>query len=496
MTTLPFARRIAFFLAVLAFSSLPRARAQDKDRWYVLEMFGGRAGWVHTSEETKDGIITSRSRMNLRFNRADGAVSMETRGEFVESVEGKPISMSRTQKFGAIEMVQTYRFVDDGIDVHTKQGDAESTRRIPLPEGTWLPPAAAERYALQRFRSGAKEITVRTISPETGPTPVTITRRGFERETLEVLGRRIEVFRTQSENSAAPDIRSTEWVDVDGELVRSETYLGNLPLIMILTTREEALAEGTPPAPDAMAATLVKPDKPIHNPRRVRKAVYRLTVSEGELPLLPNTGTQTVEKIDDRTLRVTVDTTSLKPAPEADVVNPAFLRATPICNFEDPKVKELAEAAGNSKSGRDLAEALRRFVYRHIRNKNMDVGFATASEVARKGAGDCSEHGVFLTALLRANAIPARAAAGLIYVDQIGESKGVFGYHMWAQGLLSIDGKHRWVDLDATLPVGFTYDATHITIDTSELDDSDPTGGLARVAQVMGRLRISVESLE
>ena len=37
---------------------------------------------------------------------------------------------------------------------------------------------------------------------------------------------------------------------------------------------------------------------------------------------------------------------------------------------------------------------------------------------ARTRSGDCSEHAVLLTALLRARGIPARVSHGLVYLEQ------------------------------------------------------------------------------
>jgi len=131
-------------------------------------------------------------------------------------------------------------------------------------------------------------------------------------------------------------------------------------------------------------------------------------------------------------------------------------------------------------------------VYGFIKKKSLGVGFASATETARSREGDCSEHGVLLCALLRANGIRARVATGLIYADSFAGSQNIFGYHMWAQALITADGKSRWVDLDATLPMGITYDATHICMGTSDLADGDQTQSMMSVATSMGRVKIQV----
>jgi transglutaminase-like putative cysteine protease len=144
----------------------------------------------------------------------------------------------------------------------------------------------------------------------------------------------------------------------------------------------------------------------------------------------------------------------------------------------------------------DKAEALRREVYVFIADKNLGTGMGSSTEVLRTKEGDCTEHGVLLCAALRKVGIPARVATGLIYADAFAGGKDIFGYHMWAQALLEVDGVKRWVDLDATLPNAKPYDATHITIATSDLSDESGTLSLLNVASVMGRLQISVQEVD
>src|SRR5205085_3072434 len=128
--------------------------------------------------------------------------------------------------------------------------------------------------------------------------------------------------------------------------------------------------------------------------------------------------------------------------------------------------------------------------------KDLGVGFANASETARTRRGDCTEHGVLLAALLRAANIPSRVACGLIYADGFAGSKHIFGYHMWAQALLNVNGKPTWVDLDGTLGDKTPFDATHIALAVSALADGQSQDALMAIATVIGRLQIKVESVE
>jgi transglutaminase-like putative cysteine protease len=128
------------------------------------------------------------------------------------------------------------------------------------------------------------------------------------------------------------------------------------------------------------------------------------------------------------------------------------------------------------------AEAMRDFVRRWIRTKGLSTAFASASETAVNREGDCSEHGVLLAAMLRADGIPSRVASGLVWIDWA----NAFGWHMWTQAL--IDG--HWIDLDATLDQ--TYSAGHVLVSTSSLADGDGQGQLVGLLGLLGNIDIEV----
>ena len=100
----------------------------------------------------------------------------------------------------------------------------------------------------------------------------------------------------------------------------------------------------------------------------------------------------------------------------------------------------------------------------------------------RSHEGDCSEHGVLLAAMLRAEGIPSRVASGLVWMDGL----DAFGWHMWTQAF--IDG--QWIDLDATLRVPFTVG--HILVATSALEDGDGQRELLALLGLLGNLEVEV----
>lgn len=465
------------------------------DRWYEVWMAGARAGWAHELVVEDGDEVRTRTVSRLVLGRAEESTEIRSETEFVETPEGRPVELRVVQHMGGTPLRTTYRFDDDGVEAVSGQNGAEHTTRLPAPEGEWLPPRAAARYLAQRLASGAREVTVRTIEATDGMVVSTTTRTALTPDTVEIDGRETECVRANVRTTTGPiTMEGREWIADDGATLRLELRVGSVEIRQVATTRERALADFDPP--EIMVSTFVSPDRPVPDPRRASRAVYRLSMEEGRLPALPESGAQRVEPEGPRAARVVVETRNPRPA-EA-VERDAHLARTTYADTADRVIRSLTDralaGAGRDEAGR--AETLRRFVHTHIREKDLGTAFATASEVARSRQGDCSEHGVLLAAMLRVAGIPSRVAVGLVYLERFGDQRDVFGYHMWTQALLETPDGPAWIDLDPTMPPGFPFDATHIALGVSDLADGQTVSALAAVAPLLGSLRIEVEEVE
>lgn len=490
--------RLALF-ALFTLLAAPALAAEPVDRWYIVTLGGDRSGYVHETIKTDDdGNTVSRYRLVLEIRRDRQRLTIEQASSFVETPTGEPVSMRSEQSLGAEPVILEASFKPDGVELVTRSGGRTVRDSRPPIEGRWLPPAAAAEFVRQRLEAGAEEIVVRTIDPAGGLTPVTITRSNITRAEVEVIGKRVPAFRTTVKHSSLPGIESTEYLDASGRAVRSSINLGPMSLEIIASERELALAELDPP--ELMQRTFVRPDRLIERPRAATSASFVLRVPEGELPDLPGAGAQTVEPLEDGRVRIDVRTGRTTPAPDA--ADPAHTSASTMLDLTDPELIALHRRATRNLNEEQTddpaarAEALRRFVYRYITDKSLGVGFATASEVARTRHGDCTEHAALLAALLRLDAIPSRVVSGLIYADSFAGSDDIFGFHMWVQAAVEIDGERRWLDLDPALPERSIFDATHIALATSTLRDDEPTNSMVALVPLMGRLEIEVERVE
>lgn len=477
------------------------AKPPEHDVWYVIEMAGQRSGWMRTSQRTEgDRVITSHD-LQLRIKRDRITLNVRDTSEFAETIAGEAVSMKNTRELGSAPVTTEYTFGPEHVTVVTSQpGSPPTTIEVSRPEGQWLTPAAALAYTRKRLESGAEEIVVRSIDPAQGLQPVIITRKVLERTTAEALGKTVPAIKTSVTISSLANIETVEFVDERGMVIRSTTSLGGIPMTMIAAERELAMADLDPP--ELMQRTLVKPDREIASPRKTRSAAYVLRVPGDATALtgVPATGAQRVEPVDEDAVRIIVEADDPAPADEADAGAAEFTAPSSMLNSDDERVKELVERAlrplDKGATPAERAEALRRYVHTYIRAKGLGVGFATASEVARTREGDCTEHAALLAAMLRAAGIPSRTASGLIYVDAFAGSEHIFGYHMWTQALLTVDGLPRWVDLDATLGPRTPFDATHIALAVASLADDETQNALITLAPLLGRLEITVERTE
>ena len=493
-------RTLLLTALLLALAPRPVAGETIEDRWYIVELGAQRTGWMHArTEQDDEGRLSTSTTLSLRISRGQVTIPIEMSGVFVETPGGEPISMSSSQRLGQMPIESSWIFTDGKsgkVKVTSSQFGAGAERSVDPPAGEWMTPQAATRYIEGRLEAGETTIVTNTIDPAIGLTIVTTTATVKGETTIEALGRTVPAVEWEAVTSAAPGVKSVEFVNMEGEPIRTEVNFGGISMTIVLADEQLAMSELDPA--EIMVSTFVKPSRPIEDPRHTRRARYRLTLTDDGEFALADTGSQTWER-DGGSIELTV---VAEPggfhAAKIDGVG-RYLASTSNANLKDPEVAALiAHALAGAESLDDIekAELLRRFVHSFINEKSLAVGFASASEVCRTRQGDCSEHGVLLTTMLRGAGIPSRVVSGLIYAEAFAGQREIFGYHMWSQALLEIDGVRRWVDLDATLPDSTPYDATHIAVAVSDLSDSEAINSMAGLAPVLGKLKIEVVSTE
>jgi len=160
--------------------------------------------------------------------------------------------------------------------------------------------------------------------------------------------------------------------------------------------------------------------------------------------------------------------------PAKDSALAAYLAPEPLIQSDNPRIRAQARAIlAREQDPARAAQRLLGWVAGHV-ERRVTVSVPSAVQVLEQRRGDCNESTVLYVALARAVGLPARAAAGLVYLD------GRFYYHAWPEVYLG-----GWVAVDPTFGQ-FPADATHLRF---------TIGGLARqveLIRLIGRLKLEV----
>jgi len=298
------------------------------------------------------------------------------------------------------------------------------------------------------------------------------------REIVRAAGRPVPAFRIESRFSG---IVSRSWITDVGDVVKEESPTG---LLVVRETPEQAQALAVPGRVQAdlleAAALVPTPPTRIDDTTTVDRLVLSLSgAEEFDSSDLDGAGQRVTEEgIEIR------DPRQLSPGPAEPGLD-RWLRAEPFLEVDDPGIRREAEHAVETapSAPRDRAERLLRYVHALL-EKRPTVSIPSAAEVLKTKVGDCNEHATLYVAMARALGIPARMAAGLVYL------RGAFYYHAWAEvWIAGGDRRGLWLPVDPTLNQ-FPADATHLRL---------VRGGLERQAAILalvGRARLRVVDLQ
>lgn len=185
------------------------------------------------------------------------------------------------------------------------------------------------------------------------------------------------------------------------------------------------------------------------------------------------------QRFRDGILKITREKRPLKatyevPLPDQSGEMKPYLRPEFNIQSDDKRMVEKArEIVGDQRDPVAVSKKLLGWVYNNVEKRPV-ISVPSAVEVLKTRVGDCNEHAVLLTALLRAAKIPARECVGLVYAN------GRFFYHAWTEAYLG-----GWISMDATLNQMPT-DATHIKL---------VHGGLERQTEIIaliGKLKLNI----
>ena len=479
------------------------------ESWMEIYLGENKVGYGRETLSRKGDTVTSRSQHRMEFGRGPLTLSLSSELTSRESVQGKAKSFRYSSKQGLIPLIVTGKIEGDTIRLKSRQ--AKVTR---VWEKEWNHQALmtwgyTREVWLRKFKPGTTyELLI--YSPDTHlneslPMEISI----GEEELVTIRDRERTLIRfTTNMRFGLGEVTTLSWMTTNGDILKSEVEFGGFKLSMHTVDQKTALAEFVPT--DLFDFSLLSVDTEI--PKDAKSVTYSIRFPKDSSRQIqwPNTAYQFIESVGPQEVKVrvvradhqalgrersrnsvSVAGSTVESDPDA-VEFGAYLEGSSMINIEDPLLIDLSKRVVDGSDGVvGLADELRKFVSGHVSSKSLQVGFATASEVARQKSGDCTEHAVLLTALGRIRNLPSRIATGIAYLPKFMGKENVFGFHMWTQFFL----KDRWVDFDAALGES-VCSPTRIAFFVSSLDEDGMIDASLSLMDILGEIEIEVVEVE
>ncbi len=465
------------------------------DRWYEVFLGGSKVGHSHSTVKLENGEVVSKSTFTMTVQRAGVSIEINSMESTRELLSGEIISFSGEMKMAGVPISKKGWVEGNEIVVVEKQFFREKEMRYPLdPDGkmTW---GLINALRENRFKEIGRHFETKVYSADFGmasPTKAIIKTIG-ESEII-ISGEARKVFKTEiSMSTSIGTIKTLNWLDESGFAVKTNMQLGGLPIEIKQCKKIDAIQNPEPK--ELLLSTMIFLDKEIpHNAKSVR---FNIQLMNGELtkPIYQYEN-QRITQVDSKSLMVEIKAEkwgeNSNRSKESLRVSQEFKTANVMIDSDDPFIRQLAQSAGKGAGNiLELSEKLYSFTQNYLIHKNFEVGFASASETAKKREGDCTEHAVFLAALGRAMGIPTRVATGLAYMKNFKGKKNVMGFHMWTEFHL----RGKWVRLDPALRKIGTH-ADRITLSVSSLKQESLAELGLGIMEMIGNLSVIIKNVE
>lgn len=434
--------------------------APVQDQWFTVLLDGRKIGSFESRRDVHAGKVVTLQKLDMVLDRAGSHVALSNAETSTESVDGLPLAFRSVSRLSGSETSIDGSVRDGVAEIVTHTGGDQQKRSMPWPKGALLP----EGVRLAAVRAGLEAGThYRVLSFQPSSLDAAeVTSVVGAKESVSLPDGRMRLSPIEQTIAfAGSPLQSRAWVDAEQTIYKLTMPILGVELTLLACSHACATAPNQ--GSDVFARTLMTSPRPLQARELAGTMRYTLRARDHGAALnLPQTDEQHVVRDGDAWV-VTIQHANASP----DEAQPAADDYLPNdwLQSKAPEVVRLAErAVGNVKAPRERMQRIETFVRGYIRNKNLDVGYASALEVARKPEGDCTEHAVLVAALGRASGIATRVVDGLAYAPGFAGKDQVFVPHAWAQAF--VDG--RWQSFDAAL-AGF--DAGHIAL---AVGDGDP----------------------
>ena len=461
-------------LLLLALPLLAHA-APPADQWFTVLLDGRKIGSFEAKREVRDGQVHTSQSLDIALDRAGVRVALGSTETSAETTAGVPLAFGSVSRLSGSESRVEGHVRDGRIDVAITTGGATQQRTMPWPANALLPEgvrlagmraglAPGSRYSALAFQPSSLEAA-----------EITSTIAAAEQVDLPGGARKLYPVEQLLAFPGAP-MKTRAWIDAEQTVYKLTMPIMGVDLVLLACDRACATAPNQ--GSDVFERTLMPSPRNLRAQELAGTMRYTLASPHGESALaLPDTDEQRVE-VRGKERVVTISRNARARANERPA--PEDFRPNDWLQSDAPDIVRLArQAAGDAGTPLERMRRVETFVRGYIRSKTLDVGYASALEVAHKPEGDCTEHALLVAALGRALGIATRVVDGLAYAPGFAGKDQVFVPHAWAQAF--VDG--RWQSFDAALP---GFDAGHIAL---AIGDGDPWKFYAGL-DLLGRIEL------
>lgn len=432
--------------------------APTETTWMTVLLNGRKIGHEEIQRVQLGNTVTTTQTLVMAIERSHKVVPYVNVSRSVETVAGVPISFTMTSTMSATEAkVEGRRLTNGTLELSNTVGGRTHQSITNWPDGAVL--VEGQRKAMQAaiahpgmhyhmlvYNQGSQQpmdLLVRVIGNERVPLDNHVETLSHQQETLRTV-----------ENTQTVDL----WLDADGNIRKGSASLLGRPMDMIACS--EACAEAPEQTLDMMSEAMVDSPRLLTPEMLADFLSYRVHVTNKAIfkPFI-STDQQSVTDLGNGEWLVNVYRSELddeRPPTPADTQPNAWLQS------DAPEIKALAAlAAGGERNKSHIMGNLNAFVSRYLSKRGLDIGYASALEVARDRRGDCAEYAVLLAAMARAEDIPARVVVGMLYADRYDGKQRVFVPHAWVVAWV----RGHWQSFD---PATVRFDTGHIALDISD----------------------------
>ncbi len=463
-------KRLTLMLLAFACGSATQAATpvQSKTEWMAMMLNDRKSGHMVLEREVYEDQVITRITSSLNLSRAGTRMVIDMTETSRETLDGRPLSFSASQKISGVEMTVEGTITDGQASVIMTGAGSAREQSFAWDQTVMLPEALRLR-TLEAIENGGGEFEVKIWVPSSLQTVATTIRLG-EEETVDVFGNDYQLQRVdQIMRIGNTEMSASSWADDALNAKKMSMDMMGMTFTAYACPKECALSASEPS--EFFVQMFVASPRQITRSELREAVTYEIDLLDDDIELfLPESLEQTHRVLDNGNLEVTIrplrrDGLTIQVSPSTLENRASFLSASRWLESDEAVIQRLARRArGDADNDVDVMLRLRDFVRSYVSDKNLNVGYASALEVAQNRSGDCTEHALLLAALGRAAGIPTRVATGVAYVNEWLEASNTFVPHAWTQAW--VDG--QWQSFDAALG---QFGAGHIAF---SYGDGDP----------------------